>query len=281
MASASTDPERADWRAELATLGLKPSRGLGQNFLHDRGVVRRIVEIAAPRPTDTVLEIGPGLGVMTQELAAVVERLIAVEIDARLAERLRRVMPANVEVVEADALGIDPGALAGPDYIVAANLPYSSANAILRRMQEAEPPPRALTVMLQLEVAQRIAAAPPDMSLLGVAVQFYGRPDIAMRVGGGAFIPPPNVESAVLRIEAQEPPLPRAEWAPFFRVVTAGFAQRRKQLVNALSAGLRIGREPVTAALAAAGVPPTERAERLTVADWVRIYRAVALADAT
>jgi 16S rRNA (adenine1518-N6/adenine1519-N6)-dimethyltransferase len=276
VASASSDEPRVDWRAQLAELGLRPSKALGQNFLHDLGVVRRIVELAAPKPDATVLEIGPGLGVMTRLLAERVQRVVAVELDPRLAVRLRETLPANVEVVEADALTINPAALAGPDYSVVANLPYSVATAILRRLQEAEPPPHELTIMVQREVAERIAAAPPHMSLLSVATQFYGAPQVVLRVGGGAFIPPPNVESAVLRIVSHDPPLPRAEQRAFFRVVAAGFAQRRKQLVNTLSGGLRLERGVVAAALQHAGVAPTERAERLTVADWTRVYRALA-----
>jgi 16S rRNA (adenine1518-N6/adenine1519-N6)-dimethyltransferase len=274
VASTSADADR-NWRAQLDALGLTPSKGLGQNFLHDRGVVRRIVEIADLRPDDSVLEIGPGLGVLTRGLAAHAARVVAVELDSRLAQHLRETAPDNVTIVEADALRIDPGALAGPDYVVVANLPYSVANAILRRMQEAEPPPRSLTIMVQLEVAQRITAAPPHMSVLSVAVQFYGAPHIALRVGGGAFIPPPNVESAVLRITTHTPLLPRAAQPAFFRVVTAGFAQRRKQLVNTLTTGLRLERTVVIAALERAAVAPTERAERLTVADWVRVYHAI------
>ena len=272
MASTSAEADR-NWRAQLDALGLTPSKGLGQNFLHDRGVVRRIVEIADLRPDVSVLEIGPGLGVLTRELAANAARVVAVEVDSRLAQHLRETAPGNVAIVEADALRIDPSALVGPDYVVVANLPYSIANAILRRMQEAEPPPSSLTIMVQLEVAQRIVAVPPGMSVLSVAVQFYGVPRIALRVGGGAFIPPPNVESAVLRIVTHPPRLPRAEHPAFFRVVTAGFAQRRKQLINTLASGLRLERTVVTAALERAGIAPTERAERLTVADWVRVYQ--------
>jgi 16S rRNA (adenine1518-N6/adenine1519-N6)-dimethyltransferase len=263
------------WRARLRDLGLTPSKALGQNFLHDLAIVRRIADCAGIEPDDTVLEIGPGLGVLTDELATRARRVVAVELDDRLAAYLPSVLPPNVELVHADALEIAPVALAGPDYLVVANLPYSVGTAILRRLLEALPPPRSLTVMVQREVAERIAASPPAMSLLAVSVQFYGIPRVLFRVGGGAFVPPPRVESAVLRIETRVPPLPVAEREPFFRVVQAGFAQRRKQLGNTLAAGLFLSRESVTDALQAAGVAPTERAERLTVGDWVRVYRAL------
>lgn len=269
------DAGRPLWRERLAALGLSPSKALGQNFLHDRGVVRRIAEGAGIGPDDVVLEVGPGLGILTEELASRAKRVVAVELDQRLAAYLPSVMPANVEVVSADALTVDPVALAGPDYRVVANLPYSVGNAILRRMQEAAPPPRSLTIMVQREVADRMCAAPPAMSILAVAVQFYGAPSVLFRVGGGAFIPPPNVESAVVHIATHVPPLPRDEHPAFFRVVQAGFGQRRKQLVNTLSSGLFLTREVVITALTGAAVPSTERAERLTVDDWVRVYLAL------
>lgn len=259
----------------MATLGLTPSKGMGQNFLHDRGIVRRIADSAGIGQGDTVLEVGPGLGILTEELAARAQRVVAVELDDRLAEHLPDVMPSNVEIVHADALEIDPSSLAGPNYSVVANLPYSVGTAVVRRMQEADPPPHSLTVMLQREVAERMTAVPPDMSLLAVGVQFYGTPRLLFRVGGGAFIPAPNVESAVLQIVSHTPPLARHERDGFFRVVTAGFSQRRKQLVNSLMHGLYIDRVSVIAALEAAGIPPTERAERLSVDAWVRVYLAL------
>lgn len=268
------------YRDRMAALGIEPSKALGQNFLHDRGIVRRIAEAAGIEPGETVLEVGPGLGILTEELAARAERVVAIELDRRLAAHLPEVMPSNVEIVEGDALQIDPVALVGQRYSVVANLPYSVGTAIVRRLQEADPPPRVLTIMVQREVAERMAAAPPQMSLLAVAVQFYGSPRILFRIGGGAFIPPPRVESAVIRIETRDPLLPRAEHAAFFRVVQAGFAQRRKQLANTLSSGLGVERGIVEAALERAGVRSTERAERLQVADWLAVYRALADAGA-
>jgi 16S rRNA (adenine1518-N6/adenine1519-N6)-dimethyltransferase len=271
VASSSAEREPG-WRQRLRDLGLTPSKALGQNFLHDQGIVRRIADNAGIEPDDTVLEIGPGLGILTEQLASRAKRVVAVELDDRLAEYLPTVLPSNVELVHADALEIDPAALAGPDYLVVSNLPYSVGNAILRRILEAVPPPRILTVMVQREVAERIAAAPPEMSLLAVGVQFYGKPKILFRVGGGAFIPAPRVESDVLRIETQPPPLPVDEHSAFFRVVQAGFAQRRKQLGNTLSTGLLIERATILDALNEAGIASAERAERLTVDDWVRVY---------
>ena len=133
--------------------------------------------------------------------------------------------------------------------------------------------------MVQREVAERMCATPRDMSLLAVGVQFYGDPALQFRVGGGAFVPAPNVESAVVRIVSHAPPLARAEWQAFFRVVAAGFGTKRKQLLNSLSAGLQVERPTVVAALTQAEVDPTARAETLAVNDWVRVFRALPLPE--
>lgn len=258
---------------QLRALGLRPSKALGQHFLHDEGIVARIVAAAELDPTIPVMEIGPGLGMMTRRLADSATRVVAIEKDRRLAALLAESMPANVEIVEADALDIDPVALVGAEYVVVANLPYSVGNAILRRLLEAQPPPRAVTVMLQREVAERIVARPPDMSLLAVAVQFYSTPHLLFRVGRGAFTPPPNVESAVIRIETREPPLPPEDRHDFFALARAGFGQRRKQLVNALASNLGVGRATVARAIEEAGLAATCRAEELAVTDWVNLHR--------
>lgn len=265
----------------MRALGLRPSKALGQHFLHDEGVVARIVAAAELDHTMTALEIGPGLGVMTRRLAQAAGRVVAIEKDRRLADALVPSMPCNVEVVPADALDIDPAALAGQEYVVVANLPYSVGNAILRRLLEAEPPPRALTLMLQRAVAERIAAQPPDMSLLAVAVQFYGTPRLLFRVGRGAFTPPPNVESAVIRIVTHAPPLPSDQHPAFFGLARAGFGQRRKQLLNALASNLKRPRAEIELALRDAGIEPAARAEQLSVADWVRLHLALAASAQT
>lgn len=274
--SSSANPaERQRWREIFAGVGISPSKARGQNFLHDRKIVERIVDAAGVTTNDVVLEIGPGLGVMTRELARRARKVVAIEIDHALAEHLRATLPCSVELIEGDALQVDFSEAVGTDYIVVANLPYSVATAIIRRLQESDPPPRALTVMVQREVAERMCARPPDMSLLAVGVQFHGSAKVLFRVGGGAFVPPPRVESAVVQITAHPPPLPREEWASFFRVVAAGFARRRKQLLHVLSVELRLPRDTVARALATAGVTTQSRAETLGVADWLRVYAAL------
>lgn len=275
MASPSAEHETSPGEL-LRSLGFHPSKALGQHFLHDRNIVRRIVTASGVANEDVVVEIGPGLGILTTELARRAKTVVAIEKDPELAAYLRETVPDNVEVVEADALAIDPGELAGPDYHVVANLPYSVANAIIRHLLEAETPARSLTVMVQREVADRIVASPPRMSLLSVAVQFYGSPRVAFRIGKGAFVPPPNVESSVVRIETAPPSLPRAAHPGFFRLVRAGFGQRRKQLANSIASGLQLPRDEVAASIRAAGISPSTRAEQLAVEDWLSLYDAFA-----
>ncbi|MBX6341132.1 MAG: 16S rRNA (adenine(1518)-N(6)/adenine(1519)-N(6))-dimethyltransferase RsmA [Thermomicrobiaceae bacterium] len=278
-ADRSQGPPERSWREILAELGVRPSRSLGQNFLHDRGIVRRIADVADLAPSDLVVEVGPGLGILTEELSRRAGEVIAVELDRRLAaylrQRAREEMP-NVHVVESDILTVDLAELTGRrPYVVVANLPYSVAAAAIEHLLESDHRPRRLVVMVQREVAERIVARPPEMSVLAVAVQFFASPRVAFRIGPGAFVPRPKVESAVLRIDVKDrPPLDGADRAAFFRLVRAGFAQRRKRLGNALAVGLDLPKAEVEEGLASAGIDPDRRAETLAVDEWVRAERA-------
>ncbi|MDI3341917.1 MAG: 16S rRNA (adenine(1518)-N(6)/adenine(1519)-N(6))-dimethyltransferase RsmA [Sphaerobacter sp.] len=264
------------FRDRLAELGVQPSKARGQNFLHDANVVARIARAADLGPSDLVVEVGPGLGILTRELARLAGEVIAIEVDPHLADYLRRSLDAdNVRIIEADALQVDLDALVGDrPYQVVANLPYSIAAAVLERLLEMDHRPQRLVIMVQREVAERIVARPPHMSLLAVAVQFYGEPKILFRVGTGAFVPRPRVESAVLRIDVKpEPPLTGADRAAFFTLVRAGFSQRRKRLANALADGLDLPKTAVEERLVAAGIDPDRRAETLAVEEWIDVQR--------
>lgn len=267
--------QRPRLRATLTELGIRPRKALGQHFLHDRSVVQRILAAAELSPETLVLEIGPGLGILTEELVRRAGEVMAVELDRRLAAYLReRFRDSRVQIVEADALTVDWGEITqGRPYVVVANLPYNVATPILERLLTAPHPPDRLVVMVQREVAERMVATPPAMSFLSVLVQFFTRPKIAFRVGPGAFTPPPKVESAVVVLERRPPPLEREHWSTFFQLVQAGFAQKRKQLANALASALGMEKERVRALLAAAGIDPSRRAETLTLEDWLRLYR--------
>jgi len=269
---------RREWAALLAQLGVRPSKGLGQHFLYERGIVQRLVRQAGIGAGDLVLEIGPGLGILTSELLRRARGVVAVELDARLADHLRGLFAQqpHFRLVQGNALDLAAADLIPPgeEYVVAANLPYAVGAAVLRHLLEQPRRPRRLAVMLQKEVAERIVARPPEMSVLGVASQFYAAGRIAFDVPPAVFLPPPSVESAVVILDVHPTlPLPEPEHRRFFRVVNAGFRQKRKQVANSLAAELALPKETVVAWLTNAGIDPMRRAQTLSVAEWVELTR--------
>jgi 16S rRNA (adenine1518-N6/adenine1519-N6)-dimethyltransferase len=265
---------------------LTPHKELGQNFLIDQRVLRQILAAAEISARDEVLEIGPGLGTLTQALAEHAQRVVAVELDRQLAALHDRLEAfPNVRVVVGDILALPVSELLATDkagrpteyaYKVVANIPYNITSAVLRHLLEARTRPKLIVLMVQKEVAQRITAKPGDMSLLSVSVQFYGRPRLIHRVPARAFYPAPKVDSAIIRIDPHpQLPLEPEEVEPFFTVVRAGFAQRRKQLRNSLLHGLGLSAECIAGALAQAAVDGERRAQTLDIAEWVALYRAL------
>ncbi len=267
-----------DPRTLLRQFDIRPKKSLGQNFLVDDRAAARIVEAADLSPDETVLEVGPGLGALTRHLAATAAQVIAVELDQRLLPVLRHALSGcdNVQLIHGDILELDLARLSpSPDKVVA-NLPYYITSAVLRHLLEAPVKPRLMVLTVQKEVAARMAAGPGDMSLLAVGVQFYGQPQIVARLGPGAFYPRPGVSSAVVRIDlSARPDLGIEDVERFFAVVRAGFGQRRKQLRNALAAGLPLSKKEVSAALEAAGIDPRRRAETLSLEEWAALLRAL------
>jgi len=268
----TTNPRRL-----LDNFGVMPKKNLGQNFLHDPNALDKIIRTAELTPEDTVLEIGPGTGALTLRLADAARRVIAVELDDRLIPILMHQINdrENVTLVHADILSLDLSLHIRPDepYCVVANLPYYITSAILRYLLERPHKPTRLVVMVQQEVAQRMVAKPGEMSLLSVSVQYYGRPRIVMRLSPAAFWPRPDVVSTLVRIDTygSSPPVQVADEKTFFRVVRAGFSQKRKQLRNALGGGLGIGKKEAAALLTAAGIDPQRRAETLTLEEWAAL----------
>jgi 16S rRNA (adenine1518-N6/adenine1519-N6)-dimethyltransferase len=266
-------------RALLQQHGMRPLKSFGQHFLVDRGVLARIVAAAELEPTDLVLEVGAGTGVLTRELARRAGRVVAVELERSMLRLLAETTApfGNIEVVAQNLLTVDPGALFGQQpYKLVANLPYYITAPTFRHFLESELPPQLIVVMIQYEVAQRIVAAPGDLSLLGVSVQFFGRPQLIARVPARAFYPPPRVDSAIVRIRVQpRAALTPAERAVFFRLVQAGFAERRKQLHNTLARGLGLSAETVDAWLRKAGIAPQRRAETLSLDEWLQLWRSL------
>ena len=275
-------------RRLLDRLGLRAKKSLGQHFLVDKRVLHRIVSAAELTSEDTVIEVGPGLGILTKELAGRAGRVIAVEADPNLASALREVV-ADIDIIGADILETDPALLlassgvadASPSYKVVANIPYYITSPILRHFLEASLKPSLIVVMVQKEVGEAIVAQPGRMSLLAVSIQFYGQPLIVDHVPARSFYPPPKVDSVILQIKVhQQPPVSVPQASKFFDVVRAGFSAPRKQLRNALAQGLGIPPKEAANLLARAMIDPQRRAETLHLEEWARICEEIASHEA-
>ena len=267
----------------LNKYGIKPEKRLGQNFLIDSVYLDRIVEAAEVSSTDSVLEIGAGLGSLTRSLAASANKVVALELDPSLIAPLTEVLrsQSNVRIVQGDILEIEPGQLMDTsDYLVVANIPYYITSAVIRHLLEANVRPARMALTVQREVAERICAAPGNMSLLSLSVQIYGEPTIALRIPAGAFYPIPKVDSAVVRIKLYpEPIIPTPLLEDFFRLTKAGFGQKRKTLRNSLSTGLHLSREQTENFLSSTGIEPRRRAQTLSLAEWRRLAETYAAID--
>lgn len=259
----------------LKKYGLRPHKGLGQNFLQDPIALEKIVAAAEIQPTDTVLEIGPGLGSLTRYLAASAKSVVAVELDQHLLPPLKAVLSPyeNVRLIHGDILELDPSdVMKEPNYVVAANVPYYITSAIIRHLLESPSKPRRIVLTVQKEVAQRICETPGDMSLLALSVQVYGKPRIVAHIPAGAFFPAPNVDSAVLLIQIYDQPLiPTELLDTFFQLIKAGFSQKRKTLRNSLSSGLAISPTQAAELLTQADIDPQRRAETLSIDEWSKL----------
>ena len=255
---------------------------MGQHFLHDSRVVQRIVDASDLSSSDTVVEIGPGRGVLTRRLVLLAGRVIAVELDSELCRALpsRLEFPENLECVIADGRKADLPALAAassgsPCYKVVGNLPYYAANPIVRRTLESTNPPSLALFMVQREVANSMTAAPGEMGLLSVATQFYAEARTVCSVPPSAFRPPPKVRSAVVRLDVRSEPAVHVEDRDeFFAVVRAGFSAPRKQIRNSLSHGLRIESATGSAILESALIDGRRRPATLEMEEWGAVYRA-------
>ncbi|NCS82987.1 ribosomal RNA small subunit methyltransferase A [Candidatus Saccharibacteria bacterium] len=246
-----------------------PKKSLGQHWLKDRGVLAGIAELADISENDTVLEVGPGLGTLTSELLRRAEKVVAVELDGDLARKLPGQFPGkNLEVVQQDILSYDLSALPS-GYVVVANVPYYITSKIIQLLTTSSNPPRTIVLLVQREVAERLAAEPGDMSLLAVSAQVYAEISFGEVVPAALFTPPPKVDSrvVVLRMRPQQL-VSEAEQAAFWRVVKAGFSSKRKKLRSSIPHGLHISKEEADIALQAAGIDPNDRAERLSIYQW-------------
>lgn len=261
-------------RAALAEIGARPRKSLGQHFLRSEAVADRIVSLARPEPGETVVEIGPGLGVLSDRLVRSHERVVLVELDRALAARAaeRYADLPNVQVVEGDALKVDFEGLIPGRAVVVGNLPYNVATAILQRLLEQRVRVRRIVAMLQKEVAERLVAAPggEHYGALTILTQFDCRPSLAFTVAPGSFVPPPKVHSAVVILDTFEsPPVPVVSEVRFRRLVRMVFQHRRKQLANALRG---VVDEP-RLLLQRVGIDPSRRPETLSLEEFALLER--------
>jgi len=258
----------------LNQFGIRPSKGLGQNFLIDESILQNIVASAGVGSQDTVLEIGPGLGSLTRHLALAAAKVVAIELDQKLFPALETVLNPfhNIQLVQGDILDMNLADLVPLDgYLVVANIPYYITSAILRHLLESSPTPRKIVLTVQKEIAERICAE-KKLSLLAVSVQIYGKPSIQMQIPAKAFFPAPNVDSALVQIEISPSPLINPEHLDvFFLIVRAGFSQKRKTLRNSLSAGLHIPASQAEQLLTFVGIDPQRRAETLSLSEWGKL----------
>jgi 16S rRNA (adenine1518-N6/adenine1519-N6)-dimethyltransferase len=272
-------------RRQLRDEGLRARHSLSQNFLADPDVLQSILDLAAPGPGCRVLEVGPGLGILTGGLLDGGASVTAVELDRRLAERLSRVRSEAIEagglrLVQGDILDQKIPGLMEPPYEVVANVPYHITSPILHRFLGVAPRPERLVLMLQREVAERISAAPGDMSYLSVFVQFHAAVRIAFNVPRDAFEPAPEVESAVVEIVPRDPlgenpRLSAEDEDGLWRVVQAGFRERRKKLHNVLARQLPLTGAQAQAALDATGIDGNRRPQTLSVDEWLALRIAI------
>jgi len=261
----------------LSKYETRPSKGLGQNFLIDKKVLEKIIKAADLKSTDTILEVGPGLGVLTQRLAEKSDRVVAIEKDETMIEVLKETVKDfnNVEVINDDILKFDIKPHISKKYKVVANIPYYLTSPLIRNFLESENPPQQIVLMIQKEVAQRICSQPPQMSLLAVSVQFYAEAKIESYVSKNCFWPAPKIDSAIIKITPNKK-FNEIESDSFFAVVKAGFSHPRKQLVNNLSSlkslnGVKLTKEEISNWLAKNNIQANQRSETLNISDWINL----------
>ncbi len=253
------------------------NKSLGQHWLKDRTVLAHIADCANIQPVDTILEIGPGLGTLTSELLRRSARVVAVEFDSELARKLPAQFPGkNLEVVTSDILSFDLSVMP-PSYVVVANIPYYITSKIVQMLMTAANKPRVAVLLVQKEVAQRLAAKPGEMSILGISAQLFADVTLGDIVPASFFTPPPKVDSQVVILKMRETPfLTDVSEKDFFRVVKAGFSEKRKKLRSSLAGGLKISKSEAEDLLERAQINLDNRAEALSLDDWVNLTRIVA-----
>jgi 16S rRNA (adenine1518-N6/adenine1519-N6)-dimethyltransferase len=253
---------------------LNPSKRLGQNFMVDRSAIKRIIDSAEISQEDNIIEIGPGTGILTKELANKAKKVVAIEKDIKLAEILKENLnKENVEIISRDVLEIDDfcqffSNSKNKEYKIVANLPYYITSYLIRKVLGLENPPQKAILVMQKEVGQRICQLPPRMNLLAVSVQLHSRVNLLGYISKDSFWPKPKVEAAIVKLEMKKEKL-KTNQELFFKIVKAGFSQPRKRLDNNLSKELKLEKEKIADYLRSCNILPGKRAESLSLEDWV------------
>lgn len=259
----------------LRTIGLKPQQAAGQNFLLDEQVAESMVDASGISEGDTVLEIGPGLGILTAALHQRGANVIAVELDTRLYAYAKKKFAAqqNVRIIHGDIFKVNLNDIVKDGkYSLVANLPYSATSLVFRNFLTIAPRPSSLTVMIQREVAKRICAEPGDMSLLALTVQYYCQPSMLFDISPASFFPVPKVTSSIVHASDLKPVDPDVDKS-IFRIMRAGFSSRRKKLSNALSSSLGMTTTSIEEKMAKISLSKDTRAQELSLEDWQKIYK--------
>jgi len=244
------------------------SKGLGQNFLISKDIVRKLVDLSSLGKDDFVLEIGPGLGAITNELISRTKEVLAVEKDSRLTDLLNKHLNVdNFKVINQDILDFDEKDL--KEYSVVSNLPFSVSTNVIRKFLESSNPPKKLIVITQKEVAQRMKSSVPDMNILSIAIQFYADVRILFNISKGNFFPRPKIESSVVEIIPKEKP--KTNEKEFFKLIKAAFSSPRKKSFNNISSGLGIDKEKLKEIFDKLNIDPGRRSETFTIEEWVNI----------
>jgi 16S rRNA (adenine1518-N6/adenine1519-N6)-dimethyltransferase len=263
----------------LRSAGLKARKGLGQNFLTDNSIRDEILKAASLSELDMIIEVGPGLGMLTDELVKRAGKVVAVELDDSLAERLRQKLKAstNIEVISSDILKLDLNRLlkGTSGYKVVANIPYYITSPILHFFMHAEKRPSLMVVMMQKEVAQDVTAPPRKMNFISVSMRIFSRPEIVCNVPAASFYPAPRVDSSVVRFTMLEQPAVHIDdIGRFLEFVHSGFGAPRKKIRNSLAIGLKTATDEAATLLMKAGIDPQRRPGTLSIEEWGLLYKA-------
>lgn len=254
---------------------LKPKRHRGQNFLIDKNILRKIVDAAAIQPNETIVEIGAGIGVLTQELAGRASQVIAVELDKALIPLLKKAVAAyaNITIIQDDCLDVPNMKYGTTDgsYAVVANIPYNITSRLIRKFLEEHPRPSRMILLIQKEVAERMRAKPPDMNLLALSVQYYADVEVLFGVSRHCFSPKPSVESAVVRIVPKKQKQSDVSDEHFFTLVSSAFKGKRKRLVSTIADAVQRPKTEIENVLARENISSNVRPQELSLEQWIHL----------